>query len=203
MTEADRERWNARYREGAYADRPHPSAWLEECLPRLETAAVPASALDVACGAGRNALFLARAGWRVDAIDVSDVALRRLEERAGREDLPIRCLACDLEPEDATTPSLPLTGPYGLAIVIRYTNLPILRRLVGLLAPGGYLLVELHLESAGEVVGPKDPRFRVAPGELRAAAAGLEILEAREGIVTDPDGRRAALARLLARRPAD
>jgi SAM-dependent methyltransferase len=201
MSEADRDRWNARYREGAYADRPYPSALLVDWLPRLETTGVPARALDVACGAGRNALFLARAGWQVDALDISDVALDGLRAKAGQAGLDVRGLCCDLEPGGGEAVSLPEGGPYGLILVIRYTNPALLRRLPDMLAPGGHLIVELHLEWDGEVVGPKDPRFRVVPGELRAAAAGLEILHYAEGVVADPDGRRAALARLIARRP--
>lgn len=201
MSEADRERWNERYREGAYADRPYPSALLEEWLSRLETGAIPARALDVACGAGRNALHLARAGWEVDAVDISDVALESLSSRAQREGLAVRCLPFDFEPADGPVPPLPVSGPYGLVLMIRYTNTALLPRLTSLLAPGGYLVVELHLESDGDVVGPRDPRFRVSAGELRELAGGLEILDYGEGIVVDPDGRRAALARLVARRP--
>ena len=64
----------------------------------------------------------------------------------------------------------------------------------------GYLIVEEHLATEEDVVGPQDPRFRVAPGTLRDAAAGLEIIAYREGIIADPDGRRAALAQLVARK---
>ena len=202
MSEADREKWDARYREGAYVERKHPSAMLAEWLPRLELDELPRRALDVASGSGRNALFLARAGWQVDAIDISEVALERLRERAEREGLPVRALACDLEPEDAVAPPLPVAGPYGLVLVIRYTQLSLLGRLAERLAPGGYLLVELHLTTDADVIGPADARFRVAPGTLRRAAEGLEVVHYEEGIVTDPDGRRAALARLLARRRA-
>jgi hypothetical protein len=137
----------------------------------------------------------------VDAVDISDVALESLGSRAQREGLAVRCLPFDFEPADGPVPPLPVSGPYGLVLMIRYTNTGLLPRLTSLLAPGGYLVVELHLESDGDVVGPRDPRFRVAAGELRELAGDLEILAYGEGIVVDPDGRRAALARLVARRP--
>ena len=65
MTQAERDKWNERYRGGSYEGRDHPTALLAEWAPRLP----PGRALDVACGAGRNALFLARAGYSVDAVD--------------------------------------------------------------------------------------------------------------------------------------
>ncbi len=202
MSRDDRELWNRRYREGAYADRPHPSALLAEWLPRLDVAGDPPRALDVACGLGRNALFLARSGWRVDAVDVSDVALSALSARAGSEGLPVRCLRRDLEP-DASAPVVDFgVAAYDLAVVFRYTNLALLGPLASALRPGGYLMVEMHLRSDAEVVGPGNPRFRVEPGALRDAAVGVDVLHCSEGIVEDPDGRRAALARLVARRPA-
>jgi SAM-dependent methyltransferase len=202
MSQDDRALWNRRYRDGAYADRRNPSALLADWLPRLDAPGDPPRALDVACGLGRNALFLARNGWRVDAVDVSDVALAALAERADSEGLPVRCLRRDLEPTPAE-PGVDFgVGVYDLAVVFRYTNLALLPALTTAVRPGGYLIVELHLHSGAEVVGPKNPQFRVEPGALRAAAAGVEILHDSEGIVEDPDGRRAALARLVARRRA-
>ena len=201
MSEADRDRWNERYRAGAYADREHPSALLVDWLPRLGTGTTRPRALDLACGAGRNALYVARSGWEVDALDVSDVALAGLERRAAAEGLAVRCLRHDLEPANGDGEPGLERSRYDLVLVIRYTNLPLLGSLAPALRPGGHLLVELHLQTEEEVVGPKNPRFRVAPGALRDAAGGLEILEYRESIVMDPDQRPAALARLLARRP--
>ena len=51
------------------------------------------------------------------------------------------------------------------------------------------------------VAGPRNPRFRVAPGALQNAAAGLDIIAYREGTVNGPDGCSAALAQLVARKP--
>ena len=78
MSGADRERWDERYRLGAYVEREHPSAWLVSCLSRAPSG----RALDVACGAGRNALYLAERGYAVTGIDVSPVALARAAESA-------------------------------------------------------------------------------------------------------------------------
>ncbi len=200
MSEADRKKWDHRYRLGQnHRARCKPSALLAQWLPQLEPAGTPARALDVACGLGRNAVYLARQGWRVDAVDISQVALDRLAARAAAASLDITCTALDLESEAGLSALLD-TPQYDLAVVFRYTNLTLIQSLARALRPGGYLLVEEHLVTDAEVVGPRNPRFRVAPGALRDAAGGLSVMAYSEGLVTDPDGRMVALAQLVARR---
>ena len=94
-----------------------------------------------------------------------------------------------------------VTGRFELIVVIHYVDLDLLSDLARLLAPGGHLVVELHLETDQPVAGPRDPAFRVAPGALRDAAGHLDILDYSEEVVEDPDGRTVALARLAARQP--
>ncbi len=201
VSQADQDKWNARYREDAYATRTHPSALLAEWLPKLKFRQVHPRAIDVACGTGRNAIYLARRGWQVDAVDVSEVALDHLTETANAENLPITCIQADLEDAAHRPADLFTADRYELAVMARYTNLPLIDTLKGALTAGGYLIVEEHLVTEADVVGPRSPQFRLAPGVLRDAAAGLDIIAYREGIVNDPDGRPAALAQLVARKP--
>ncbi len=202
MSQADRDKWNQRYRDGAYVARKHPSALLAKWLPRLAPKGRPPTAVDLASGIGRNTLFLARQGWRVCAVDISEVALGQLAAAAEEENLEIARIPKDLEAGDVRLDDIAAEGPFDLAIVIRYTNLPVIASLGDILVPGGYLLAESHLVTDADVIGPTDQRFRVAPGELRSAVTGLEIIASYEGIVEDPDRRRAALAQLVARKPA-
>jgi SAM-dependent methyltransferase len=200
VSSADKDKWNVRYREGAYATRTHPSAFVEEWLPRLGIDSAQPRALDIGCGAGRNALYLARLGWQVDALDISQVALDRLTAAAAQDKLSIDCTQVDLEASVQSPAALCAADRYDLAIMIRYTHLPLVEKLRTALTPGGYLIVELHLQTDVDVVGPRNPRFRVAPGALRAAAEGFAIVEYREGCVGEIDGRVAALAQLIARK---
>lgn len=189
MSEADRERWNGRYAAGEYSRRSWPSDFLKELISRLPGG----HALDLACGLGRNARFLAENGWSVDAVDISDIALGKGKALAPSAD--IRWIACDLE-QGFTPPAA-----YDLVLNIRYVNLPLLADVCEALRPGGALMVEQHLalpDMADDVVGPKNPRFRVEPGALRDAAKGLRIEVDQEGLFRDPDGETAAVARLLA-----
>jgi SAM-dependent methyltransferase len=201
VSQADQDKWNLRYGEGTYATRKHPSALLEEWLPKLKFREAHPRAIDVACGTGRNAIYLARRGWHVDAVDISQVALDHLTETAATEDLPISCIQMDLEGAWRRPADLFTADRYDLAIMIRYTNMPLVDTLKDVLKAGGYLIIEEHLVTEADVVGPRNQKFCVPPGVLRDVAAGLDIIAYREGIVTDPDGRPAALAQLVARAP--
>ena len=188
----DRDRWNARYADGAYETITHPSAYLESHIATLPRG----RALDLACGAGRNALFLAAAGFEVDAVDVSDVALERAAASAAERGLDVRWIEADL------TRDVELSPPYDTIVIIRYIDLDLVRQAISWLKPGGVILIELHLAIAEEIelVGPKSHRFRVERGELAQSVTGLDILDSSEGLVEDPDGKTAALARVIARR---
>jgi SAM-dependent methyltransferase len=193
VSEAERAKWNERYRAGSYEGRDHPTALLAQWAPRL-----PAGrALDVACGAGRNALFLAAAAHEVDAVDISSIGLQRGRATAIARQLNVRWLEADLE--TAAGRAL-LHERYDLIVWVRYINPDLLPYLLTRLSERGHLLCEQHLVTNEDVVGPRAPAFRVQAGELLRAAAGLQLLHYSEGLVTDPDGRVAALAQLVGRR---
>ena len=195
MSQTERDKWNERYRSGSYEGRVHPTALLAEWAPRLPVG----RALDVACGVGRNALFLAAQGHTVDALDIAEIALERARAAALQRGLAIRWIAADLDADPDT--ALPAVS-YDLIVWVRYVNAALMPHLLQRLHPGGHLVCEQHLVTGADVVGPRGDAFRLQPNELRDSAAGLSILDYREGLVVDPDGRTAALAQLVARRNA-
>ena len=196
MSTADRLKWDERYRAGSYAARPHPTRLLEERLSDLPRG----RALDVACGAGRNALFLAEAGYEVDAVDVSRAGLERGARSAAERGLAVNWIEADLE---LTSPAAALRhSDYALIVMVRYVNMPLILALAGRLGDGGCLVCEQHIKTTRDVVGPKNPAYRLAPNELLGVAGDLRVLFYREDIVEDPDGRPAALAQLIACRGA-
>lgn len=201
LSQADREKWDARYLGGAYEARVHPSALLADWASRIEVTGTAPGAIDIACGAGRNALFLARRGWHVDAVDISPVALGRLRAAADAAALSVTCVERNMEPASSAMDGID-DRRYSLALLIRYADTALVEVLPRVLAPGGYLIAEMHLRTDAAVAGPRSPRFRVAPGELRGAATAFELLYYHEGFVDDPDGRRVALAQLVGRRRA-
>lgn len=188
MSEADRERWDGRYAEGQYRARVWPSELLVEWLPRLPRG----RALDVACGAGRNALHLAAGGFAVDGVDISDVALGRARAAAAERGLDATFHCMDLDAHE-----LPGAG-YDLVIVSRFVDRGLVPALRAALAPDGFLLYDHHLRTHRDVAGPKSPEFRVGPNELLSLFEGLRVVHYHEGIVVERDGREMALAQLVA-----
>src|SRR3954462_14506830 len=132
MSQADRDKWNTRYREGTSYARKEPSPYLvslEDLLPRR------GRALDMAGGAGRNALWLARRGLDVSLADISGAAREIARGGADREGLPLRTLAIALE-----AGRLP-PGPWDLILCVDFLWRPLFEALPVELAPCGMLVV--------------------------------------------------------------
>ena len=188
MTEADREKWDQRYADGSYRSRAYPSPFLVERLAELPKG----RALDLACGAGRNALCLAEAGYEVEAVDISGVAIERARATARERGVEVDWRVADLD--DFAPPP----GRFDLITVIRYTNRKMMERLPEGLADGGMLLVEHHLRTNAPVRGPTSRAFRLAPNELIDLYHGrLRVLFYDERVAPDPDGQHVALVRFL------
>ena len=189
MSKQDRNKWNQRYAEDSY-HKNNPVTLVEDWLPRL-----PAGrALDVACGAGRNAIFLAQAGYKVDAIDISREGLNLARQEAESQGLSINWIEHDLDQ------AYPFDTDYDLIIVMWYVDLGLISRLCDCLAPGGYILCEEHLITSQEVIGPTSPNYRVAPGVLREAVSGLDVLLYEESIEMNSEGEQVASARVVVKK---
>ena len=191
-----RERWNRRWSErGVCPLQRAPAQWLVENA-RMLPGAAGRRALDVACGDGRNAVYLARLGFAVDACDVSDVAIDGLRAAAREAGLAINATRMDLEREP-----LP-TDRYDVVVQINYLQRALSGSLVATLAFGGILVAETFTRAHVERLGGRlDERFLLRPGELLTACSPLRLLRYREGITGSPD-RRKAVASLVSQRPA-
>lgn len=168
--EADRERWNAKYRCHAY------SRQAAAIVKRFYHLAPPGTALDIAAGNGRNSLFLARRGFAVDAVDIADAALERFCGRHPR----LRCLREDLD----TYTIAP--GRYSLIVNIRFLNRRLFPYIIEGLAPGGVLIFESFIERPeGPVAGPRNPDYLLRENELLHAFLSLHLLfyqEAKQAV---------------------
>jgi tellurite methyltransferase len=190
---SERERWNRKYAErGVEALRRAPAQWLEDNEDLL-TGALGRRALDIACGDGRNAGYLANLGFTVDAVDISDVAIAALRAAATERHLSVIALRIDL----ARDP-LP-AADYDVIVQFNYLQRSLLPALPGALATGGILIVETMTRAHAEPIDrPMDPRFLLEPGELRTAFPELELLRYRDGVF-EGGNRHRALASLVAR----
>ncbi len=185
--------WNALLEgpaeRGAAAPLWRPSPWLARRLPLVPRGL----ALDVACGAGREAVFLAMHGFEVEAIDHAPEALAWANALAARHGVVVATRAVDLEAPGAALPE----GRYALVTVFRFLHRPLLAAIAAALAPGGHLIYETFRRGQERHGRPTHPRFLLWPGELERAFPGLEILAAQE---SEPAGGP-VMAQLHARRP--
>ena len=159
--------------------RPDPSAWL---VAHHATLPVHGDALDVACGRGRNALWLARRGLKTTAVDRDRDAIATLEDVARRESLPLSARVVDLE---GAEPSLG-EATFDVIVVTHYLHRPLFPALRAALRPGGVLIYETFTRAQALRGKPANPAFLLEPGELLRLVAPLQIVDAREG---DFDGR--------------
>ena len=150
--------------------------------------------LDVAAGRGRNALALARAGMQVVAVDLSAEAMRILAAAARTARLAIWPVVANLD-------SFHLKDESFDAIVnINFLDRALFPKFARALRPGGILIADTFLVDQAAIAHPRDPRFLLGHGELRALAGGLEIEEYREGLTAYPGAERAFRASMVARR---
>jgi len=184
----DRQRWETRYAAGDCRPERPPSDFLVAHAERIR-----GRVLDLAAGNGRNALFLARRGNAVDAIDISFTGLRTARATADAERIELHVVQADLE-------CFPLpVARYDAAINIRYLQRSLFEPLQKAVKPGGIVLFETFLVGQQAFGHPRNPAFMLQHDELPRAFANCEILFYSEGLVENADGR-AYVARLLARR---
>jgi SAM-dependent methyltransferase len=180
--------WDAKYRLAAEAPEAEPAGILCELLPLLPAG----QALDLACGSGRNALFLAERGRHVTAVDWSELGLRILEARAQDNKIRVRRIqnleesgrtrraSIDVFPADLQKIQLPQHS-YDVIVCIRYLQRSLFPQICRALRPGGMLLYETftlaQLDFEG---GPRDPAHLLKPGELREAFPELCVIFYRE-----------------------
>jgi SAM-dependent methyltransferase len=173
-----------------------PNAFLAAALPEIAAAVrLPgARAVDLAAGSGRDAVYLAAAGFAVTAVDILPDALERARDLAAREGVAIETRVGDL----AREPIIDEIGASDLVVVVSYLErslFPAIRRAV---RPGGFLVYETFLLKQRELFGrPRNPAHLLEPGELRNLFSGWEIRAYREGLA----GPRRHVASLFARRP--
>ncbi len=149
-------------------------------------------ALDLACGTGRNAVYLALEGFNVTAIDILPDALTRTSDLAARHGVSVRTIQRDLEKPGAIDDQRA-----DLIVVVRFLERSLFPAIESALTPGGFLAYETFSEAQTQLGHPRNPRFFLRPGELRTAFLRLEIL------LHDTVFEREHLERLVARQPME
>ena len=180
--------WEAKYRLAADEAAAEPAGILHELLPLLPGGSV----LDLACGRGRNALFLAECGRHVTAVDWSVGALEILEAFAISKNIAVHRLRRLQEPGPSGRAGLDLLQAdlekirlparcYEVILCLRYLQRSLFPQISRALRPGGMLLYETYTQAQLDFEGgPRDPAHLLKPGELRNAFPELRVLFYRE-----------------------
>lgn len=163
--------WNARYRSRERID-DEPSSLLTAAAGDLD----PGRALDLACGAGRNAAWLAERGWDVVAIDGASEAIRLVHEKDPRIDARV----LDLE----TGAPLPFEdGTFDLVAILYFLHRPLFAEARRVLKPGGLLVTAIRARGI-------NPRFCLSLDELLVELAGLDVVHTANGEITEAIARK-------------
>jgi 2-polyprenyl-3-methyl-5-hydroxy-6-metoxy-1,4-benzoquinol methylase len=173
MSQDDAVKWDRQHGGAQGLDRP--STLLAEIFLAGIWSLPPGTALDIACGKGRNALFLAARGFDVTGLDISVVALEEARRRALARSLSITWQQADLEQIQ-----LP-QGRYDLIINFNYLQRSLIPQIHSALKTGGHAIFETYLIDQREAGHPKNPQYLLAHNELLNFFRGYRVLYYREG----------------------
>jgi len=167
MSLEDKKKWDNKYSQNSDLLEPRePSLFVK----KYSALAPTKEALDLACGAGRNALFLESRGFSVDAIDISKIALNVLKSRAKGF---INIIEADL---DSFNPS----KEYGLIVKCNYLDRDLIERSKDALKEGGVFIVETYIEDKNNEKKDSNPNFLLKKDELlKIFKDGFEVLESK------------------------
>jgi len=180
MSAAERLRWDARYATGAAPQAPsRVLTALSRLLPRR------GRALDVAGGAGRHAIWMARRGLRVTVADISPEGLALARARAAAAGVRLRALTLDLD--RAPIPR----GPWDLIVVYHYLQRRVWTQLPRLLARNGTLVIIHPTTRNLERHSIPQRRHLLKEGEMSRLVTGLAVVRFDEGWTTE--GRHEAV----------
>ncbi len=167
---SDRVKWNDRYRDAAQGP-------VEPCYVLTEYShLLPKSghALDLACGMGGNALFLAERGLETSAWDISSVAIDKLQAVAKSKGIRIAT-----ETRDVTV-APPEPGSFDVIVVSRFLERDLMPAIIAALRPFGLLYYQTFIRAKVDATGPSNEAYRLGDNELLRLCGELNLRAYRE-----------------------
>jgi SAM-dependent methyltransferase len=156
--------------------------------------------LDLACGSGRNGLYLIENGVKVTFADVNSTAIEQVQQLASMAKNKQRAdfWSIDFEQEGVS----PLAGKsFAAIIVFRYLHRPLFEQIKHAILPNGIIIYETFTSAQAQFGRPKNPDFLLKRGELVDIFSDWEIIHSFEGIIESADGSKQAIAQIVARKP--
>jgi len=180
----DKKRWNERY-----LDNPMPST-VSPLVEKYISHVNVGKAIDIACGTGRNTHFLTNLGFCVDAVDISDYALKRIKKSA-----MINKLDTDLDKYNLAH------NTYDLIVNINYLNRRLVSQMKDALCSGGIVMFETFIVAHGDFNLPTtNLDYLLRKNELLHSFIGLDVIYYEEKIDTNLRGEKIKLASIVAKK---
>lgn len=192
MSNEEKIKWDRRWADFDTQNLSDPTS----ILVTLATMMDGGDALDIACGGGRNSIYLAQQGFTVHALDISSGAIDLVKSRASDLGVAVHTEIVDLDEYTIQACS------YDLITTCFYVNRDpqLILAVKKAVKPGGFIVQEQHCDSNLEVTGPSEGRFRLKPGELMDLFSDLDVKFYSE-VVEDILDSRISVARIIAQRP--
>lgn len=166
MSHPDAKKWNAIYTKGQH-NQDKPARVLKEYSHLLPESGL---ALDLACGRGANAIFLAGLGLDVSAWDISEQAIKSLLEKSEKLKLKIDTRICNI-PENP-----PQENSYNVIVVSYYLERKLFPAIIKALKPGGLLFYQTFIRDYVDKTGPSNDEFRLKRNELLVLCNQLQVI---------------------------
>lgn len=187
--ESLKNRWDKRFSGNRFALGKEPNPFLKRHIKLLPRG----KALDIAAGEGRNSVFLAKNGFEVDAVDISEIGLKKAKRLARQLNVNINTILADLDHYKIEK------GKYDLIANFYFLKRSLIPKIKDGLKRGGYVIFETYILEQRELGtgGPKDLRYFLKHNELLDLFRDFRIIFYREGIFKER-GRKKAIASLIA-----
>jgi 2-polyprenyl-3-methyl-5-hydroxy-6-metoxy-1,4-benzoquinol methylase len=191
MSIDERTSWNQKYSEGSHSSL-EPDPFLVSAYDEFLSSQPPGTALDVAGGVGRHAIWLAQRSWRVKLLDISDVGIKQAIANAKSTGSAV---SISSEVRDLNDMQDLGREQYDLVIVFFFLQRELFPALISALKPGGLLIYKTYTMAKKNFGGgPSHPMFLLEPNELLRAFSSLRVLHYHETI------REKGVAELVARK---
>lgn len=170
MTTSNKNKWDLRYLHADHVQYPVAEILSENAYLLPESG----KALDLACGMGANALFLAHHGLVTDAWDSSDVAIKKLKVFANGKKLPLTPKVLDIKPIHLKA------AAYDVIVVSKFLDRNLCAKITDSLKPGGLMFYQTFTQEKTTLQGPSNPDFLLAKKELLNLFSRLNVVYYRE-----------------------
>jgi tellurite methyltransferase len=168
-------KWDSRFRSEACVLGKNPSRYLVDNMDFITSLVPGRRALDIACGEGRNSIYLAKQGFQVAGLDISETGLEKGRQWMEREGVCIDFRLANLE-------KFEFTEQYDLILNCNFLLRDLIPKAVGALSPGGIIVFDTLLDSPF-VPTPHKKEFLLQPGEL------VRIFQEFPGVILAPEER--------------